>query len=61
VRESYRAMTVLLGSATSRSPIAGLAELPMGGDSDLSARARRVIDTNHYMTLTTRDPHATPA
>ncbi len=60
VRESYRAMTVLPGSTTSRSPIAGLAEPPMGGDADLSAMARRVIATSHYTTLTTRDPDGRP-
>jgi len=36
-----------------------LAELPVGGDAGLSAMARRVIDTNHYMTLATRDPDGT--
>jgi hypothetical protein len=29
----------------------------MGGDADLSATARRLIDTNHYVTLATRGPH----
>jgi Pyridoxamine 5'-phosphate oxidase len=32
----------------------------MGGDADLSPMARRVIDTNHYMTLATRDPDGRP-
>jgi Pyridoxamine 5'-phosphate oxidase len=32
----------------------------MGGDGDLSPMARRVIDTNHYMTLATRDPDGRP-
>jgi hypothetical protein len=38
VRQSYPAMMVLLGSTTLRSPIAGLAELPMDGDADLRNR-----------------------
>jgi hypothetical protein len=32
----------------------------MGGHSDLNAMARRVIDSNHYMTLATLDPGGAP-
>jgi hypothetical protein len=32
----------------------------MGSDADLSAMARRVIDTNHYMTPVTRDADGRP-
>jgi hypothetical protein len=32
----------------------------MGGDANLSAMARRVIDTNHYMTPTTGDTDGRP-
>jgi nitroimidazol reductase NimA-like FMN-containing flavoprotein (pyridoxamine 5'-phosphate oxidase superfamily) len=33
---------------------------PAGGDPDLNAMARRVIDANHYMTLGTTDPDGRP-
>jgi hypothetical protein len=32
----------------------------MSGHPELNAMARRVIDTNHYMTLATRDPDGRP-